>query len=289
MNKLTLLICTVLGIALMSCNTESVQTTDSGYNYISCVDLEGNPGVSGDWVFIHSIGYAGDSVIFNSYEEGSATPIQLPPPDAPRGQLSPLQDVLSVMSIGDSVQFEYPVDSFKLQRPAFPGDVEALTYHIKVTDIMTPQQFETWRANEMKKNQERYVEIQEEVMQIFADYKAGNLDITRTESGLGYVIHQQGSGAKPVSGDIVDAQYYGILDSDGEMFDNSFQRGQPFSFQLGMGMVIAGWDEGFTLLNPGTKATLFIPSDLGYGERGSPPVIPPGADLIFFVELESVR
>ena len=54
-------------------------------------------------------------------------------------------------------------------------------------------------------------------------------------------------------------------------------------------MVIAGWDEGFGLLNPGTKATLFIPSDLGYGERGSPPVIPAGADLIFYVELESVR
>ncbi len=289
MNRLILFLFCATGLFLVGCDTENVQTTESGYNYITCVDLEGDPGAAGDWVFIHSVGYAGDSIIFDSRSEGDPTPIQLPMPDAPRGQLSPLQDVLATMSIGDSVQFEYPIDSFKMGRPPFPSDVDVLTYHIRVMDIMNPQQFQTWRSNEMKKSQERLTEVQAEVEQIYADYKAGNLNIQRTESGLGYVIHKQGSGDTPKTGEIVDAQYYGMLDSNGEMFDNSFQRGQPFSFQLGMQMVIAGWDEGFGLLNPGTKATLFIPSQLGYGERGSPPVIPANADLIFYVELESVR
>ena len=234
MNRLILLSLFIAGVMLVGCTTEQVQTTDSGYNYITCVDIEGDPGAIGDWVFIHSVGFAGDSLIFDSRSEGEPTPIQLPAADAPRGQLSPLQDVLATMSIGDSIQFEYPIDSFKLGRPPFPEDVDILTYHIRVMDIMTPAQFQTWRSNQMKKSQERLTEVQAEVEQIFADYKAGNLDIQRTESGLGYVIHKQGRGERPVQGDVVDAQYYGMLDADGEMFDNSFQRGQPFSFQLGM-------------------------------------------------------
>ena len=69
------------------------------------------------------------------------------------------------------------------------------------------------------------------------------------------------------------------------MFDNSFSRGEPFVFPLGAGQVIKGWDEGLALLPKGTKATLFIPYELGYGETGSPPSIPPRSELIFYVEV----
>jgi FKBP-type peptidyl-prolyl cis-trans isomerase len=70
------------------------------------------------------------------------------------------------------------------------------------------------------------------------------------------------------------------------MFDNSFQRGQTFPFTLGQNQVIKGWDEGIALLNKGAKAFLFIPGALGYGEAGSPPVIPANAELVFYVELD---
>ena len=73
------------------------------------------------------------------------------------------------------------------------------------------------------------------------------------------------------------------------MFDNSYERGEPIDFQLGVGSVIPGWDEGFALLKEGTKATLFVPYSLAYGEAGSPPVIPERSDLIFYVELLKVN
>ena len=73
------------------------------------------------------------------------------------------------------------------------------------------------------------------------------------------------------------------------MFDNSLSRGMPFSFALGRGMVIPGWDEGIALLKEGGKAFLFVPPALGYGEAGSPPVIPANSELIFYVELEKVN
>lgn len=290
MKHVLFVISTLLIMALYSCQTEQVKLTDSGYEYVTCVDLEGNPASEGDFVFVHAKLFAGDSLLFDTREQGEATPLQMPTANTPRGQLAPLLDVVALMSIGDSMRFDYPLDSFKAQRPQVEPGVEHVTYDIVVTDIMTPDAFQTWRANQMRKNEERYADIAEFVEGVFRDYKAGALDdqIRFTDSGLGYVVHEAGVDQPAEKGQVVDAQYYGILASDGEMFDNSFQRGQPFTFQVGMGMVIPGWDEGFQLFGPGTKATLFIPSELGYGDRASGP-IPANSDLIFYIEVQNVR
>ena len=82
--------------------------------------------------------------------------------------------------------------------------------------------------------------------------------------------------------------YSGYL-QDGSMFDSSVERGQPLDFPLGQGKVIKGWDEGIALLKVGEKARLIIPQELGYGERGYPPIIPAKATLIFDVELVDVK
>lgn len=108
----------------------------------------------------------------------------------------------------------------------------------------------------------------------------------KTESGLFYTIHEEGSGPKPGKGQTVAVHYEGKL-IDGMVFDNSRQRGEPISFPVGVGRVIRGWDEGISLLNVGSKATLIIPPDLGYGASGAGGVIPPNAWLIFEVELVS--
>lgn len=102
-------------------------------------------------------------------------------------------------------------------------------------------------------------------------------------SGLKYKITQKGSGTKPVPGAKITAHYTGRLTND-TVFDSSVKRGTPFSFKLGKGMVIKGWDEGFALLNKGDKATLIIPPDLGYGARNMGK-IPSNSTLIFDVEL----
>ncbi|GGG49939.1 peptidyl-prolyl cis-trans isomerase [Croceivirga lutea] len=110
----------------------------------------------------------------------------------------------------------------------------------------------------------------------------------KTASGLRYKVIQKGSGAKAEKGKTVSVHYEGSL-PNGEVFDSSFKRKQPIDFQLGVGQVISGWDEGIQLLQVGDKARFVIPSDLGYGSRGAGGVIPPNATLIFDVELMNVQ
>lgn len=112
--------------------------------------------------------------------------------------------------------------------------------------------------------------------------------MTTTESGLSYEILEKGFGEHPQVGDRVTVHYTGYLtDSAKTKFDSSLDRDKPFTFPLGKGRVIKGWDEGVALLHVGDKAVLNIPADLAYGERGAGAVIPPNSDLIFDVELIS--
>ena len=97
-----------------------------------------------------------------------------------------------------------------------------------------------------------------------------------------------GTGREAKTGDTVHVQYTGTLTS-GKKFDSSYDHGgDPFKFTLGKGEVIKGWDEGVVGMKVGGKRTLRIPSDLGYGDKGAPPDIPPGAGLVFEVELVSI-
>ena len=96
-----------------------------------------------------------------------------------------------------------------------------------------------------------------------------------------------GSGAEAVAGKNITVHYSGFL-TDGTKFDSSLDRNDPFSFRLGAGQVIKGWDEGFAGMKVGGKRKLTIPSHMGYGKRGAGGVIPPDATLIFNVELLGV-
>lgn len=110
-------------------------------------------------------------------------------------------------------------------------------------------------------------------------------DAFATSSGLKYVVTERGAGGKPPRGSQVQAHYTGTL-LDGKKFDSSVDRGKPFSFQVGMGQVIRGWDEAFLDMEKGEKRTLIIPPELAYGAGGAGGgLIPPNATLIFEVEL----
>lgn len=114
-----------------------------------------------------------------------------------------------------------------------------------------------------------------------------NQEVT-TPSGLKYVDQVVGTGEMAVAGKTANVHYTGWLEN-GKKFDSSVDRGQPFSFPLGAGRVIKGWDEGVQGMKVGGKRKLTIPSDLGYGSRGAGGVIPPNATLVFDVELLGIR
>lgn len=107
-----------------------------------------------------------------------------------------------------------------------------------------------------------------------------------TDSGLKYRVLRGGDGPKPTAADQVTVDYEGWLD-DGTEFDSSYKRGAPATF--GLSQVVAGWTEGLQLVEEGGMIELEIPSDLGYGSRGAPPVIPPDATLHFKVELIKIN
>ena len=121
-----------------------------------------------------------------------------------------------------------------------------------------------------------------------AGFVTDSAALTKTASGLQYQDVVTGTGQTAAPGQVAVVHYTGWL-TDGTKFDSSRDRGQPFSFPLGGGQVIAGWDEGVAGMKVGGRRKLVIPPDLGYGAMGSPPVIPAAATLVFDVELLELK
>ena len=121
----------------------------------------------------------------------------------------------------------------------------------------------------------------------FSDSEPIGVEIT-TKSGLKYTNVVNGRGVQPSPGKQVTVHYTGTLEN-GKKFDSSVDRGQPFTFTIGQGRVIPGWDEGVMTMKVGGKRKFVIPSNLGYGPRGAGADIPPNATLLFDVELLDVK
>lgn len=128
---------------------------------------------------------------------------------------------------------------------------------------------------------------EKELETLQAYIESNNITTEPTASGLYYIETLAGTGAQATVGDIVDVHYTGTF-LDGEKFDSSYDRGEPYEFTLGRGQVIKGWDEGIAYMKEGGKATLIMPSNLAYGASGSGS-IQPYTSLIFEVELVDVK
>jgi len=159
--------------------------------------------------------------------------------------------------------------------------VEILRVGADAENFNAVESFRTFEGSRAKREEEERKKQQELLDSVAAGYD-------ETSSGLRYKILQNGEGKQAVKGATVSVHYKGQL-LDGTVFDSSYKRKQPIEFPLGIGQVIAGWDEGILLLKVGDKARFVIPSKLAYGERGAGGVIPPNAALIFDVELMEVN
>ncbi len=180
------------------------------------------------------------------------------------GKVQEGQDVVDAIAQGDTIE-----------------SLEIVRVGAEAENFNAVEAFRTFEGSREKRLAEEKAAKKAALDKIAAGFES-------TASGLRYQIIQKGNGTKAEKGKTVSVHYKGQL-ADGTVFDSSYKRNQPIDFGLGQGQVIAGWDEGISLLNVGDKARFVIPSDLGYGSRGAGGVIPPDAALIFDVELMDVK
>ena len=243
-------------------NTETVQTsvvgqevtTASGLKYIDETIGTGSVPKTGDKVKVHYIGTLEDGTKF----------------DSSRDRNKPFEFTLGVGQVikgwDEGVSTMKPGGKRNLIIPANLG-------------------YGSRTAGKIPPNSTLIFEVELiEVMEAFVDTDFSLPGPEKvTQSGLRMILHKKGSGVQPIAGQTVEVHYTGLLET-GSKFDSSHDRGRPFSFQLGQGRVIKGWDEAIALMSKGEKRTLIIPPEIGYGNRAMGK-ISPNSTLIFEVEL----
>lgn len=294
MNARFLIFMFISSLVIYSCKDGGNKTV-SGYDFRYITKGSGETPKTGESVFFTLKIKDDKGEILQEIGEGPNMPVMQIPETFPTGMdANPVLELLSMVKVGDVVVLTMPIDSMP-NPPANVQGMKYIEYELDIKNIKNKEEYEAY-LTDMQKEMEIEREasrakipvIEELVANSLKDYKAGTLETKSTESGLKYYIIENGTGDNAVAGKTVKVQYYGSL-IDGTRFDDSFNRGQAFEFKLGTGQVIPGWDEGLALLNKGSKAILFIPGNLAYGEQGSPPVIPANAELAFYVELEEIQ
>jgi FKBP-type peptidyl-prolyl cis-trans isomerase len=293
--KRKLMFLSLAAIGLASCNG-GYKKGDNGMLYNKYTDKAGPKAKEGDFLLINMvIKNDADSVLFSTYDANRPQPLVLQKPQF-KGDVF---DGIKLLAEGDSASIKLSADSiFKKspKPPTFKGKyviydlkIEKLIPKGKMTDAVFQQEVTKYMMDmgQQMKNAEPA-----KIKKYIADKK---LNVTKTDSGLYYVITKPGSGPLPAVGDTVVVNYTGSQ-VNGKVFDSNVKdeavkaklpnpsSRAPIRVPVGQRRVIAGWDQGLLLLNKGAKATMVIPSSLAYGEQGNGP-IGPYSPLIFDVEV----
>ena len=280
-------------VLVMSCKTGG-NKTESGYEYRFVTKGDGTKATPESYVYFTLVIKDENGKVLQSMEEGPNMPIMYLEKEKPEGgEPNPILDVLKECRVGDVIVVVMPVDSI----PNAPADIAGqkfIEYEMNIKNVTDKAGYEKYMQDmeekmegDRKAGLQKLPVIEELVKNTIKDYTSGALKPKSTASGLKYHIIEEGEGETVKAGQSVDVNYYGSL-TNGTQFDNSFTRGQTFTFTVGAGMVIKGWDEGLTLMKKGSKGFLFVPAELGYGTKDSPQ-IPANSELIFYVELENIK
>ncbi len=278
MKKISVLILFAMIMGMISCknngNKESV--TKHGYAYTLFQTGSGDLVQDDDVVFFDMQILHKDSILQDSRNNPIKPEFALPP-DSLVTTPNPVIDGLRLMRKGDSLIVRERIDTVQ-GLPAEMKDWKEITYRIKITDVLN------------KKEKQKIIDmepgVEKEVQKLIADYKAGTIqNLKSTPTGLKYVIIQEGNGPEIQKGQVARVHYYGATVADAKKFDSSFGRGSTFTVPVGEGKVIPGWEESLLLMKKGTKAMVFIPAKLAYGENGIPGMIAPNSELAFYMEI----
>lgn len=255
---------------------ESGKISQNGYSYDLYKTGKGELIQVNDLVFFDLQIKHKDSMLQDS-KMNPTQPEFLMPADSMVTTPNPVVDAMKLMREGDSIVIRERIDTIK-NLPPNMKDWKEITYVIKVKKVVTEKLKEDVRKLE--------ADVEKTTVENIASYKTGGLkDLKTTPTGLKYVILSEGDGPLPVKGEAVNVYYYGATVSDSKKFDSSYSRGTHFGVPLGAGKVIPGWEEALLLLKKGTKAVVFIPGKLAYGEQGIPDMIAPNAELAFYIEV----
>lgn len=295
----------MLGASIMSsCQKKTKVTEKDGieYTYIK----EGSETAPNGSFLLYNleITTATDSVIYSTAEQPFPGYLMandsLPPTNG-------MDEIFLTLRKGDSIQFESTAKViFGANFPPFMKEEDIVKVKLGAFEIMDQAAIETFFNQTMevedKKRAERAVElVAAEGKTIEAFIQEKGLTASKTESGLYYVIEQEGTGEATTPGTTMYVNYAGYL-LDGTLFDTSLpeiakannifdteRTYEALPVNVGMGQVIPGWDEGLMLLKKGSKGKFIIPSPLGYGENGAGAMIPPNSILVFDVEVTDVQ
>jgi FKBP-type peptidyl-prolyl cis-trans isomerase len=281
-----LLLSSLLLLPLFSM-AQRMETTENGLQYkLYKANTGGRKAVVGDQIEMHIRVSVEDSVWYDSRKMNNGQPVPSPVP--PSGFKGDIAEGFTLMSTGDSAVFYVSMDSMMKSNPHLPPSFKAggkMKYDVTMVSVKTKEEVQKEKAEKAAKQ----IVIDDKLLQDY--FTKNNIKATKTESGLYYTIQKPGKGEKATKGQQVTVNYTGKT-LDGTTFDSNvdsnFKHTQPFSFAIGQGQVIKGWDEGVGLMPKGTKCTLYIPSTLAYGERG-PAQIGNNAILMFTVEVLDIN
>lgn len=264
----------------VSCGGDDFKTTESGLSYKFEKENPKSQKVKEGDLLIGEMTVKFDTFTLadNAGKPGPILPVNL-------YMVDPLlYEGLLMLHVGDEATFSYDADSIaKLMNGQSPhpsykaGTGQKFTYKIKV-DSITP--WEEYVASEMKKMKEQEPLLRQEYL------KQNNINVQPTADSLYIIVNEKGNGVKVTEGKEVTVHYTGRL-LDGRVFDSSVERGTPFTFKIGEGQVIPGWDKGLLGQTVGSKLQLIIPSSMAYGDGGGQMM--PYATLVFDIEIISVN
>lgn len=262
--------------------------TSYGYEYKILANGTGTRTIDdGDVIFYKVYVYINDKLQNEPYNFKT----HLESIDQPQRSCNSILDLVYLLKEGDSAFVIQKLDTVEYL-PDGVKSTDIMKYIIKInriTDFATAQKEKEAEELVEEKKKEAAMVLTDDYntkLEYFIDkYRESKLNnITKTASGLQYIILENGSGDVPKSGDELSVNYVG-MDLYGSVFDESYNRGQAITFPVGIGRVIKGWDEILTTINKGSKIIVIIPPDLGYGQAGSPGKIEPDATLFFYMEI----
>ncbi|MBP3942269.1 FKBP-type peptidyl-prolyl cis-trans isomerase [Sphingobacteriaceae bacterium WQ 2009] len=305
MKKAILFVAAAVALTTSAC--QNFKKGDGGLEYKIVDDKASEKAVAGDLLSVDmTIKTDRDSLLNSTYDLGLPQIVNIAPDSIPGLYPGDYNSMFKLLGEGDSAVFKLNVDTMAARtgQPKLEFADHYVTFTIKVrkhfkrgqlTDSALYAQVNKYFEGEIEK-----LKTGEDVK--VADYvKTKKLEPKKTASGLQYIVTAEGKGEKPAIGDTVVVNYTGTLLATGKVFDtnnpelakknnifNAQRPYEPIRFSIGNDPVIQGWTEGIQLLNKGSKATLIIPSKLGYAERGGGGMIPPYAPLVFEVELVDI-